>query len=89
MAQHAASRDRPYMMNLSAPFILEFFSDRFNAVLPYIDILFGNETVRFVAFSFFYLFTVISVVKPHLFSRRLELFPNFKALIPMILAKLL
>jgi len=31
-------------MNLSAPFILEFFSDRFNSVLPYIDILFGNET---------------------------------------------
>jgi adenosine kinase len=44
VAQYAASQNRPYMMNLSAPFILEFFSDRFNSVLPYIDILFGNET---------------------------------------------
>ncbi|CAG7724482.1 unnamed protein product [Allacma fusca] len=44
VAKYAASQNRPYMMNLSAPFILEFFSDRFNSVLPYIDILFGNET---------------------------------------------
>lgn len=30
-------------MNLSAPFICEFFGDRLDKLLPYVDILFGNE----------------------------------------------
>lgn len=33
------------MMNLSAPFIPQFFKDNLDQVMPYIDILFGNETV--------------------------------------------
>ena len=31
-------------MNLSAPFISQFFKDRLMEVFPYIDILFGNDT---------------------------------------------
>lgn len=31
-------------MNLSAPFIPEFFKDNVDKVLPYIDVLFGNES---------------------------------------------
>lgn len=31
-------------MNLSAPFIAEFFGKQVDEVLPYVDIIFGNET---------------------------------------------
>ena len=31
-------------MNLSAPFICEFFKDALDKVLPYMDFVFGNET---------------------------------------------
>jgi len=44
VAEYACAHDRPFMFNLSAPFLLQFFSDRVNSVLPYVDILFGNET---------------------------------------------
>lgn len=45
VAKHALSKDRLFMMNLSAPFIPQFFKDNLDQVMPYIDILFGNETV--------------------------------------------
>lgn len=32
-------------MNLSAPFISQFFKEPLMKVMPYVDILFGNETV--------------------------------------------
>ena len=32
------------MLNLSAPFIAQFFKDPLDQVLPYVDILLGNET---------------------------------------------
>lgn len=44
VARHALSQNRPFMMNLSAPFIPQFFKDNLEQALPYIDILFGNET---------------------------------------------
>jgi len=30
-------------MNISAPFLIDFFYDKLSAVLPYVDVLFGNE----------------------------------------------
>lgn len=44
VARHALSKDRLFMMNLSAPFIPQFFKDNLDQVMSYIDILFGNET---------------------------------------------
>jgi len=44
VAAHACQTNKPFMMNLSAPFISEFFGDRLASALPFIDILFGNET---------------------------------------------
>jgi len=44
VAKHACSENKPFMMNLSAPFISEFFLDRLTSALPFVDILFGNET---------------------------------------------
>jgi sugar/nucleoside kinase (ribokinase family) len=32
------------MVNLAAPFICQFFKDNLLEVLPYVDLLFGNET---------------------------------------------
>lgn len=44
VAQVALERNKPFIMNLSAPFISQFFKDPLMAVIPYIDILFGNES---------------------------------------------
>lgn len=42
VANHAVEKNKHFMMNLAAPFISQFFSDRLNKVLPYVDILFAN-----------------------------------------------
>ncbi|PSN74837.1 Ribokinase-like protein [Corynespora cassiicola Philippines] len=44
LAEEAASKDKPFILNLSAPFIAQFFKDQLDEVLPYVDILIGNET---------------------------------------------
>ena len=44
VAEHAAANNKVFMMNLSAPFICEFFKDALDKVLPYMDFVFGNET---------------------------------------------
>uniref|UniRef100_A0AC35U668 Adenosine kinase n=1 Tax=Rhabditophanes sp. KR3021 TaxID=114890 RepID=A0AC35U668_9BILA len=44
VAEHAAKNNKTFMMNLAAPFVCQFFKDQLNAALPYVDILFGNET---------------------------------------------
>lgn len=36
-------RSGKFMMNLSAPFLSEFYFEPLMAVMPYVDILFGNE----------------------------------------------
>uniref|UniRef100_A0A914UID9 Adenosine kinase n=1 Tax=Plectus sambesii TaxID=2011161 RepID=A0A914UID9_9BILA len=44
VATHAAEHNKVFMMNLSAPFLSQFFKEPMLAALPYVDILFGNET---------------------------------------------
>ncbi|KAK6929182.1 Carbohydrate kinase PfkB [Dillenia turbinata] len=44
VAEHAAAKNKVFMMNLSAPFICEFFKDAQEKALPYMDYVFGNET---------------------------------------------
>uniref|UniRef100_A0AC35TKL1 Adenosine kinase n=1 Tax=Rhabditophanes sp. KR3021 TaxID=114890 RepID=A0AC35TKL1_9BILA len=43
VAAHAADKNKPFMMNLAAPFVSQFFKEPLNAALPYVDIIFGNE----------------------------------------------
>lgn len=44
LAKHAHSNEgKVFCMNLSAPYISQFYSDRLFDIFPYIDILFGNE----------------------------------------------
>ncbi|KAI8932694.1 hypothetical protein NX059_010188 [Plenodomus lindquistii] len=44
LAEEAAAKNKPFILNLSAPFIAQFFKDPVDSVLPYVDILIGNET---------------------------------------------
>lgn len=46
LAKYALENNRTFSINLSAPFISQFFTDKLMAALPYVDILFGNEDVR-------------------------------------------
>lgn len=45
VAKHASDSNQIFCMNLSAPFISQFFKKPLMEVMPYVDILFGNETV--------------------------------------------
>ena len=45
IAKHAHEKHKTFIMNLSAPFLCQFFKDPMIQVLPYVDILFGNESV--------------------------------------------
>jgi adenosine kinase len=42
---HALKRDFPFMKNLSAPILTQFFKEPMMQAMPYVVILFGNETV--------------------------------------------
>lgn len=50
LATHAAENNKYCMMNLSAPFLCQFFSEPMGKCIPYVDILFANESEA-VAFS--------------------------------------
>ncbi|KAK7194208.1 adenosine kinase [Novymonas esmeraldas] len=43
VAEAARASGGQFMMNLSAPFLLQFFTEGFLKVAPYLDVLFGNE----------------------------------------------
>uniref|UniRef100_A0A8C7VD07 Adenosine kinase n=1 Tax=Oncorhynchus mykiss TaxID=8022 RepID=A0A8C7VD07_ONCMY len=44
VAKHASENNKLFTLNLSAPFISQFFKDALMEVMPYVDVLFGNET---------------------------------------------
>ncbi|OJJ87177.1 adenosine kinase [Aspergillus glaucus CBS 516.65] len=44
LAEEAASKNKIFMLSLSAPFIPQFFKDQLDTVLPYTDYTFCNET---------------------------------------------
>ncbi|KAI9102695.1 Ribokinase-like protein [Phlyctochytrium arcticum] len=44
IGEHAAKTNKVFSMNLSAPFISQFFTKPLDELLPYIDIVFGNES---------------------------------------------
>jgi len=44
LGEHCVANGKRYCLNLSAPFLMQFFMPQFEATLPYVDILFGNET---------------------------------------------
>eukprot|EP00934_Nitzschia_sp_Nitz4_P000517 Nitzschia sp. Nitz4//scaffold31_size150131//38531//39697//NITZ4_002816-RA/size150131-augustus-gene-0.2-mRNA-1//1//CDS//3329547623//517//frame0 len=44
VAEHAAAENKVFCLNLSAPFIVDFFGDQMATAMPYADFLFGNES---------------------------------------------
>ncbi|RAL05569.1 adenosine kinase [Aspergillus ibericus CBS 121593] len=44
LGQEAAAKNKVFMLNLSAPFIAQFFKEQLDSVLPYTDYTFCNET---------------------------------------------
>ncbi|KAG9485297.1 adenosine kinase isoform X1 [Eleutherodactylus coqui] len=44
VAKQASENNKVFCMNLSAPFISQFFKEPLMKAMPYVDILFGNET---------------------------------------------
>jgi adenosine kinase len=43
VGKHAAETDKIYTLNLSAPFIIQFFADPLKKITPYADIIFCND----------------------------------------------
>ncbi|KAK5970353.1 hypothetical protein GCK32_000786 [Trichostrongylus colubriformis] len=43
VAEHSYKHGKTFMFNLAAPFISQFFFEPLKAVMPYVDVLFGNE----------------------------------------------
>lgn len=63
---------QPFLYNLSAPFVIQFFNDQLNSVLPYVDVVFSNDdearvlgekmgwgVCELTAFGFIYLFICV------------------------------
>ena len=47
IAKYAKDNDRIFCLNLSAPFVVQYFKKELVQILPYVDILFGNDSVIF------------------------------------------
>jgi len=43
IGKHAKETNKHFLMNLSAPFLIDYFWDQMNSVLPYADVVFCNE----------------------------------------------
>lgn len=43
IAKFAYENDRPFCFNISALYISQFFKKELTQILPYVDVLFGNE----------------------------------------------
>ena len=44
LGAHCAEYGKRFCLNVSAPFIAQFFCDQLDATMPHVDILFANET---------------------------------------------
>lgn len=44
VSRFAAEKNRTFITNLSAPFICQYFKEPLMKILPYVDIVFGNES---------------------------------------------
>jgi len=44
VGKHSLEHNKTFLINLSAPFLIDFFFARMASVLPYVDVVFGNES---------------------------------------------
>jgi adenosine kinase len=78
--KQAAESGSVYAMNLSAPFLCQFFKEQMHAVLPYADFVFGNESEA-AAFAEANGFGAISVEET---ARRIAALPKINAARPRV-----
>lgn len=45
LGKHAHEKGHTFIMNLSAPFVSQFYKEPLEQMLPYVDVMFGNESV--------------------------------------------
>lgn len=64
VAKHASENNKLFCLNLSAPFICQFFKDNLMQVMPYVDVLFGNETVSQKSSGYIHLLVCMRVSPP-------------------------
>lgn len=50
LAKHSQEKGHTFIMNLSAPFVSQFYKEPLEQMLPYVDVLFGNESVSLYIF---------------------------------------
>jgi adenosine kinase len=43
LGKHAAEHNKPFLYNLSAPFVVQFFNEQLFSVIPYVDVVFSND----------------------------------------------
>ena len=44
LAKHCVEENKVFAINLSAPFLIQFFGEQMKAIMPYTDIVFANES---------------------------------------------
>lgn len=44
LAKHSAEANKTFAINLSAPFLIQFFGEQMKTIMPYTDIVFANES---------------------------------------------
>jgi hypothetical protein len=47
ISEYSLNNDRTFCINLSACFLTKICKDKFMKIIPFVDILFGNEEVKF------------------------------------------
>lgn len=67
VATQASANNKIFSLNLSAPFISQFYKEQMMKVMPYVDILFGNEMVSVTVFWFHLLKCIYNFVKKIIF----------------------
>eukprot|EP01097_Dermamoeba_algensis_P000425 TRINITY_DN1147_c0_g1_i1.p1 TRINITY_DN1147_c0_g1~~TRINITY_DN1147_c0_g1_i1.p1 ORF type:complete len:341 (+),score=104.08 TRINITY_DN1147_c0_g1_i1:111-1133(+) len=44
LGKHAAQHNKIFVLNISAPFIVDFFTEKLNSIVPYADYIIANES---------------------------------------------
>lgn len=54
VAKHAAAANKTFMMNISAPFLCQFFKEQLEKMAPYWDVLFGKWGICYYYYNLKY-----------------------------------
>ena len=64
LGQHTAENYKTFCLNLSAPFICQFFKDPLLEVMPYVDFLFGanNYRIYICIYTYIYIYPLLEAM---------------------------